>query len=63
MKLAGQLLAARASATHLVSCDTSSSVEGMFFAGSMRVRRTECLCSGWWCDLKSRKRSVFVAFL
>ena len=32
----------------------SSSVEGMFFARSIRVRATECLCSEWWCDLKSR---------
>ena len=40
--------------TRLVSLDASSSVEGMFFARSMRVRMTECLCWGWWCDLKSR---------
>ena len=33
---------------------TSSSVEGMFFARSIRVRATECLCWEWWCDLKSR---------
>ena len=54
MKLAGWLLVARAFATRLVSRDTSSSVEGMFLARSMRVRATECLCWGWWCDLKSR---------
>ena len=34
---------ARAFATRLVSRDTSSSVEGMFLAQSMRVRATECL--------------------
>ena len=33
----------------------------MFFARSMRVRTTECLYWGWWCDLKTR--SVLVAFL
>ena len=30
----------------LVSRDTSSSVEGMFFARSKRVRTTDCLCWG-----------------
>ena len=59
MKLAGKLLAARAFATRflLVSQDASSSVEGMFFARSMRMRTTECLCWGWWCDLKSKSKS------
>ena len=33
-------------ATHLVSRDIPSSVEGMFFARAMRVRTTECLCWG-----------------
>ena len=33
----------------------------MFFARSMRVRTTEFLYWGWWCDLKTR--SVLVAFL
>ena len=54
MKLAGKLFAARAFATRLVSLDTSSLVEGMFFARSMRVSTSERLRWGWGCDLKSK---------
>ena len=35
-------------ATRLVSRDTSSLVQGMFFARFIRVNTIQCLYWGWW---------------
>ena len=48
------VISLRALAIRSVSSDTSSLMKGMFFERSMRVRTTECLCWGWWCDYGRR---------